>query len=244
MTTRTEYRDGFINQIGPPGSAFAIQGSLNISSNRTNVHVGFNKSVTFVNTSDNTNNTCRMYWTCLGNQIEYDLISQTFDKDIIVSKQLNYILETNSDTGLFTGEIMVDQDSNTTQDPRDFAFGNSACRILPNALNDIRLYDPNSGYPSSNGRPDWWAAAEIAPYFDGLEITFLKTDTASADFYQASPSETNFYHNNPTRNLNPAGNVSFSQFKFRPKQHLKAKIIRTGANTYGWHIMEGKTPAT
>lgn len=248
MTTITEYRDGFINQKGASGSSFRINGNVYTTNSCTHVsnltNLNFtNASITFLNQSDRLQNICRMYWTCQGNSIEYDLIDQVFDKDIIVSKQLNYTLETTSSTGDFTAAIVTDHDGNNGG-AFDMRFGDAALRIMPNSGNNIRLYNPGSTYPGAIGKPDWWINTQITPFFDGLEISIFKTDAAAADIFNDSTSLTIFYHNNSTRALNPAGDVSLSTFKTRARQQLKAKIIKIAQpNTYGWHIMEGKTPA-
>lgn len=253
MTTITEYRDGYINQIGAPGSSFRIDGNVTgsvskhlLTGNLKNIIFSSNQSITFTNQTDLLTNTCRMYWNCLGNTIEYDLIDQVFDKDIVVSKQLLYTPETASSvasTTNFLGEIITDHDGNNGG-PFDARFGNAAVRLI-SANYNLQLYNPATSYNGIYGKPDWWAFNEITPYFDGLEITFIKTDTASGDIFINSSALPMFYHNNPTRALNPAGDVSLSTFKFRARQHIKAKLIKVGVNpdTYGWHIMEGKTPA-
>lgn len=252
MTTITEYRDGFINQKGASGSSFRIDGNVYTSSTSNasgilaiNENINFlnNIKITSTNTTNFNNNTSQMYWTCLSNSIEYDLIDQVFDKDIIVSKQLNYLTESVSETGDYTAAIVTDHDG-TNGGAFDMRFGDAAYRYLPNSGNNIRLYNPNNTYPGAVGKPDWWITNEIAPYFDGLEISFFKTDAAAADIFNDSSAALIFYHNNPTRVANPAGNHIVSTFKTRARQQIKAKIIKIAQpNTYGWHIMEGKTPA-
>jgi hypothetical protein len=245
MTTITEYRDGYINQIGAPGSSFVIRGNVHstipyrASNNLININFQTNIGVSFINQSDFINNTCRMYWNCLGNSIEYDLIDQVFDKDIVVSKQLNYSTNTYAQDNQAFRQFS-DDDAGT---PVDYRFGFAGIMINNNNNATItsisfQLQNPNGLADVDEPFPEFFINKNILPFFDGLEFSIIKTNSANRFITFTGQPTVNLYHNNPTRVSNPA-----SEIRFRTQQVIKLKIIKTGENTYGWHIMEGKTPA-